>query len=63
VHWEFPSGYYEPGESFEETAEREVLEETGVAVEIEELLCTMTWERTHDHRRNLLAFFLYAARR
>jgi cysteine synthase A len=27
VHWEFPSGYYEPGESFEETTAREVLED------------------------------------
>lgn len=58
VHWEFPSGYYEPGESFEETAAREVLEETAVAVEIRELLCTMVWERTKDRRRNVLAFFL-----
>ena len=58
VHWEFPSGYYQPGESFEETAAREVLEETGVTVEIGDLLCTMLWERTHDRRRNVLTFFL-----
>lgn len=58
VHWEFPSGYYEPGESLEETAAREVLEESGVEVEVEELVCTLVWEREHDRRRNLLAFFL-----
>ena len=62
VHWEFPSGYYEPGESFEETAAREVLEETAVPVEIGDLLCTMVWERPHDHRRNVLAFFLAVPR-
>lgn len=58
VHWEFPSGYYEPGESFEQAAAREVLEETSVPVEISDLLCTMVWERTTDRRRNVLAFFL-----
>jgi 8-oxo-dGTP pyrophosphatase MutT (NUDIX family) len=57
VHWELPSGYYEPGESFEQAAAREVLEETGIEVEVRELVCTMVWERRHDLRRNLLAFF------
>jgi ADP-ribose pyrophosphatase YjhB (NUDIX family) len=60
VHWELPSGYYEPGESFEEAAAREVLEETAIAVEIEALVCTMMWQRAHDNRRNLLAFFVAA---
>jgi ADP-ribose pyrophosphatase YjhB (NUDIX family) len=58
TYWEFPSGYYEPGESLEQAAAREVLEETAVAVEFDELVCTMVWEREHDCRRNLLAFFL-----
>lgn len=58
VHWEFPSGYYEAGESLEQTAAREAVEETAVAVAVEELVCTMTWEREHDRRRNVLAFFL-----
>lgn len=57
VHWELPSGYYEAGESLEQTARREVLEETGVNVDVGELVCTMVWERPHDHRRNVLAFF------
>jgi 8-oxo-dGTP diphosphatase len=58
VYWELPSGNHEPGESYEETTAREVLEETGIAVEVGELVCTMVWEREHDRRRNLLAFFL-----
>jgi 8-oxo-dGTP pyrophosphatase MutT (NUDIX family) len=58
VHWEFPGGYYEPGESFEQTTAREVLEETAIAVEVGQLVCTLVWEREHDRRRNLLAFFL-----
>lgn len=57
VHWEVPSGYYEPGESFEEGAAREVLEETAVEVEVGDLVCTVVWEREHDRRRNLLAYF------
>lgn len=58
VHWEMPSGYYEPGESLEETAAREVMEEAAVAVEVGPLLCTMVWERESDRRRNVLAYFL-----
>ena len=61
THWELPSGYVEAGESFEQAAAREVLEEAAIAVEIGELLCTMLWERGHDRRRNLLAFFLATA--
>lgn len=60
IHWEIPSGYYEPGESFEEAAAREVLEETAIAVEVGELICTMTWQRENDRRRNVLVFFAAA---
>jgi ADP-ribose pyrophosphatase YjhB (NUDIX family) len=62
VHWEFPSGYYEAGESFEETAAREVLEETEVEIDVGELVCTMVWEREHDRRRNVLAYFFATPR-
>jgi ADP-ribose pyrophosphatase YjhB (NUDIX family) len=61
THWELPSGYVEGGESFEQAAAREVLEEAAIAVEVGDLLCTMVWEREHDRRRNLLAFFLATA--
>ena len=57
VFWEVPSGYYEAGESFEQTTAREVLEETAIEVEVGELVCTMVWEREHDRRRNVLAYF------
>jgi len=61
THWELPSGYVEGGESFEQAAAREVLEEAAIAVDVGDLLCTMVWEREHDGRRNLLAFFLATA--
>ncbi len=57
THWELPGGYWEPGESLEQTTAREVLEETGVPVEVGELVCTMVWERESDRRRNVLAYF------
>ena len=34
AHWGFPKGHIEPGETDEETAMREVLEETGLHIEI-----------------------------
>ena len=34
AHWGFPKGHIEPGETNEETAIREVLEETGLHIEI-----------------------------
>ena len=57
THWELPGGYYESGETLEEAARREVLEETGVAVEIGPLVATTVWERDADSRRNVLAWF------
>ena len=58
VHWELPSGYDEAGESLEETAAREALEEGGISVDVGELVCTLVWEREHDRRRNVVAYFI-----
>jgi ADP-ribose pyrophosphatase YjhB (NUDIX family) len=57
VHWELPGGYVEGGESLEQGARREVAEEASVDVEIGDLVCTVLWEREHDRRRNVLAYF------
>jgi 8-oxo-dGTP pyrophosphatase MutT (NUDIX family) len=58
VHWELPGGYDEAGESLEQTAVREVQEETGMDVDVGDLVCTLVWERPHDMRRNVIAYFL-----
>jgi len=34
AHWSFPKGHVEPGETYEQTAKREVLEETGLHIKI-----------------------------
>jgi ADP-ribose pyrophosphatase YjhB (NUDIX family) len=62
THWETPSGYYEAGESLEEAAARETVEEAGVAVEVGAFVCTFVWEREADLRRNVLVYFAAAPR-
>ena len=57
THWELPGGYYEPPESLEEAARREVREEASVDVAVGELIATLVWEREADARRNVLAWF------
>jgi ADP-ribose pyrophosphatase YjhB (NUDIX family) len=57
THWELPGGYYEPPESLEECARREVFEETNVDVEVGPLVATLVWERDADRRRNVLTWF------
>jgi 8-oxo-dGTP pyrophosphatase MutT (NUDIX family) len=42
--WELPSGLVDAGETFEQAAERESIEETGVAVSIMRLLCVAAME-------------------
>lgn len=50
--WQFPAGAIEPGESPEEAAARETLEETGLTVEAVKLL----GERVHPKTGRLMSY-------
>lgn len=47
--WEFPGGKIEPGESREVALKREIQEELGVDIAIEELLCTTEYDYPSFH--------------
>ncbi len=59
--WEFPGGKVEPGESLPETVQREVLEETGVEVSVNDALVTV--KHTYSHFKITLTAFLCRALR
>ncbi len=58
VRWELPSGLTEPGESLEQAAVRETLEETGIEVRIGELVCTVVMDVPAEEYRGINAYFL-----
>ena len=47
--WEFPDGKIEPGESREVALKREIQEELGVDIAIENLLCTTEYDYPSFH--------------
>src|SRR5689334_17813617 len=49
-HWVLPKGHIDPGESPEQTAVREVEEETGVRAAIEAFLEDVEVELPHEHQ-------------
>ena len=57
VRWELPVGHVETGESLEETAARETVEETGVAVRVGELMATCVHEWLERRDRKIICFF------
>ena len=60
--WAIPGGYMEPGESLSEACKREVLEETGLSVEIQRLIGVYTspnlrLEYPDGNKWQLVAFY------
>ncbi len=58
--WGLPAGFMEIDETVEDTARRECLEETGLSVEIGDLLGV--WSYYHDYKQSSGVVVLYAAR-
>ncbi|MBR5467115.1 MAG: 8-oxo-dGTP diphosphatase MutT [Bacteroidaceae bacterium] len=47
--WEFPGGKIEPGEGPEVALRREIMEELGVEIAVENLLCTVEYDYPKFH--------------
>jgi ADP-ribose pyrophosphatase YjhB (NUDIX family) len=55
--WELPSSLVDAGETFEQAAERETFEETGVAVAITALLCVAVMEVSSAEYRGVNLYY------
>jgi 8-oxo-dGTP diphosphatase len=55
--WELPSGVVDFGESFEQTATRETVEETGIHAAVGELLCTVVIHEPSLEYRSVNTYF------
>jgi ADP-ribose pyrophosphatase YjhB (NUDIX family) len=58
TRWELPSGFVEPGETFEQAAVRETMEETAVSVVAGPLLCTAVMDVPCDEYRGINTYFI-----
>jgi ADP-ribose pyrophosphatase YjhB (NUDIX family) len=57
--WAIPGGHVEPGETFDVTVRREVLEETGVSAEVQGLIAARS--RVHPDENSAYLIFLLRA--
>lgn len=55
-HWSFPKGHVEKNETDEETAKREILEETGLCVEIDNNFKSVV---TYSPKKNVMKDVIY----
>ena len=60
-HWAFPKGHVEPGESERQTAEREILEETGVRVNVDTRFRAENRYMARPDVEKLVVFFIAIA--
>lgn len=60
-HWSFPKGHVETGETEEQTARREIKEETGVDVDIDtRFRCAVTYSPKKEVVKDVIYFFATA---